>query len=225
MSGRESPWNFFPTKNSVPSFFGCWAKKSPAFVEKLQAVLSEKLVELPEDFLEVKFFFFKIELCFLNLQQKLSKVWNNCFRNVCQNCSVKFIELFHEEIYFGWKNQLSLFFGIGEEIYGISGKKNLELFGKIFTRVEKTTFRFTEKNVRVNRIMFWKEISFNEIIRPEQKIQIFYRSPFSVLLSEDYASFLEEVWRQNFFVKKVFFLFLFHQTVLGPLRKYFLQWC
>ena len=105
------------------------------------------------------------------------------------------------------------------------GQKKSGVVRKNFHESWENYFRFTEKNVRVNRIMFWKEISFNEIIRPEQKIQIFYRSPFSVLLSEDYASFLEEVWRQNFFVKKVFFLFLFHQTVLGPLRKYFLQWC
>ena len=55
-------------KINSKSFFGCWAKTFLLLLRKLQAVLSEKLFALPEDFLEVKIFLFQIKFCFLNLQ-------------------------------------------------------------------------------------------------------------------------------------------------------------
>ena len=63
---------FFPDKkNQFQKFFRMLSQNIPAFVEKLQAVLSKKLLSLPEEFFEVKNFLFKIKLSFLNIQQKL----------------------------------------------------------------------------------------------------------------------------------------------------------
>ena len=133
-----------------------------------------------------------------------------------------YLELFAEKKSFRWKNQLLLFCRKVREKFWDIWKKNPEFFGKSFMRVEKTAFFVTEKNVREKRTLLWKEICFNEIIRPEQKFRFSFWTFFQQFCRKTLPVFRSKFW--GFFCRE-FFLFLFHLTILGPSKRYFLQWC
>ena len=97
-----------------------------------------------------------------------------------------------------------------------------EFFGKIFMRVEKTV-SCLPKNLLEKRETFCRKKSASMKLSDLGKISVFLSEHFSAVLLEEYA-FFGANFELDFFVKNLF-LFSFHQTVLGPSKNYFLQWC
>ena len=127
-------------RRSIPISFENLRQKIPAVVGKLQAVLSEKLVPLPEDFLEAKLFPNQINFCVSIFAQKNVKFWSDCFRHVCQNCLIRVYWKISRRIKNCiWKNQLSLLSRVWEEEVRSCGKKSL-------IRVDKTAFYLPERH-------------------------------------------------------------------------------
>jgi len=56
---RKKFSTFFSEKKSIPKFFQTLKQKNPAFVGKLQAVLSKLVVAMPEELLEITFLIIK----------------------------------------------------------------------------------------------------------------------------------------------------------------------
>ena len=184
-------------------FFRTSSQRIPAFVRKLQALLSKFLVVILEKPLGIENFLDRKKYCFWNFSKgKVSDFWSPLLGSSVRTASypLNFVSIWKLREKINWESHWAL------NCRDLRGKfldiwqKNKVLRKKVHEDGENSLL-FTEKTVEENRMFLWTENSFNGNIRPEQKIQIFNRIFFQQFCRKTMPSFSEKPLR--FFVKKI----------------------